>query len=245
MTKYLVAIFLAASALMLPPAQAQDAPRPRVLVRTWLVSQAERARDIEHVELTENAEWTVDGPFGLRRIGWTATVSGGPDTDGWERTPLSIHANGRPVPLQRWEAMEQQRRRMMGPQAEVAARAVLNLHALVAEMQPAGDATRETIDGIPCWRVDLVPRRDPEPVERYTLWFDQRRSNLVRSRALVHTRRMPQPFTVTTDYTRIEGFDVPRHRTIEGTTQTQRRLRTYTLLFKYDATYDTYRFIRK
>jgi hypothetical protein len=245
MTKYLVILLLATGSVMLSPVYAQEAPRPRLLVRTWLASQTEHGRDIGRVELQEQAEWVVDGPFGLRRIGWVAAVSGGPDADGWEREPLSIQANGRSVPLHRWRALEQQRHRMMGPEATRAARAVLPIHALVASMRPADEASREVVDGVSCWRIDLVPRLNREPVERYTLWFDRNQGQLIRSRALVRPRRLDQPFTITTDYSRVEGVDVPIERLIEGTTQTKRRLRTYTLLFTYQATYTDYRFERR
>ena len=59
-----------------------------MLVRAWLASQAERGGTIGRVELRERAEWTIDGPFGVRSIGWEAGVSGGPDTDGWQRETL-------------------------------------------------------------------------------------------------------------------------------------------------------------
>ena len=67
MKKHLVYLVLL-SGLMLLPAQAQEAPRPRTLVRAWLASQVERGGDIGRVELHERAEWTVDGPFGVRHI---------------------------------------------------------------------------------------------------------------------------------------------------------------------------------
>jgi hypothetical protein len=43
---------------------------------------------------------------------------------------------------------------------------------------------------------------------------------------------------------RIEGFDVPRRRFMEGTLRTRRRLRTYTQLVQYEAAFSDYRFVR-
>ncbi len=248
MMKRLVYIGLLAGCLMaglaFAPAWAQNAPRPRALVHAWLASQTERGRHIGRVELRERAEWTVDGPFGVRSIGWEAVVSGGPDTDGWQREPISVTANGRPIPLTRWQDLDKQRRRMMGPHAEGVARAVIQFHKLIANMRPSGEAARETVDGVPCWRVEMVPRTLREAVERYTLWFDRDTRLLIRSRALVRAPRTDRPFIITTNYMRIEGVDVPRRRLMEGTTKTRRRRRTYTVLFKYDASYAHYRFFR-
>jgi hypothetical protein len=98
---------------------------------------------------------------------------------------------------------------------------------------------------MPTWRVELVPRTQGEALQRYTLWFDRAQGHLLRTRAIVRTERNDTPFTINTSYTHIDGFDVPSHRRMEGTTQTKRRSRTYTLLFEYEASYDQYRFIRR
>lgn len=246
MTKHLVYIILVSGlTLWTAPARAQEAPGPRTLVRAWLAAQAERGRDLGRVELREQAQWTVDWPFGVRRIGWVAEVSGGPDADGWHREPISLNANGRRIRLGRWPALEKQRRSMLGPHAEAASRAVIQLHQVIANMRPTGEATAEMIDGVPCWRVEMVPPTRREAIERYTLWFARTEGHLVRSRALIRAPRTDRPFIITTDYTRVEGFDVARRRLMEGTTQTKRRLRTYTLLFKLEAAYTDYRFFRR
>ncbi|MFQ5571095.1 MAG: hypothetical protein ACE5G0_15555 [Rhodothermales bacterium] len=246
MTKRLVCIvWLSSLMLSATVGQAQDAPRPRTLVRAWLMAQTERGRDLARAELRERAEWIIDGPTGVRRIGWVAVVSGETGTDQWHREVRSVQADGRRVPRRRWPQLERQRRSTMGPQAEAAARAVIQLHTMVNRMQPVGQAVREMVNDTPCWRVELIPRNDQVPIERYTLWFDRAQGHLVRSRALVRARRQERSLLITTDYARIEGFDVPRHRRLEGTTQMKRRLRTYTILFRYQATYSDYRFFRK
>jgi hypothetical protein len=38
----------------------------------------------------------------------------------------------------------------------------------------------------------------------------------------------------------VDGLDVPTYRRIEGSARTQRRLRTFTVLFTYEATFDEY-----
>ena len=249
MMRRLVHIGLLAGCLMaglaLTPAHAQLAPRPQALIRAWLAAQVERGGHIGRVELREQAAWTVDGPFGVRSIGWEAVVSGGPDTDGWNREPISITANDRPLPLTRWPDLDKQRRGMMGPHAEGVTRAVIQFHKLIANMRPSGGTARETIDGVATWRIEMVPRMRREAVERYTLWFDRKTGRLIHSRALVRAPRTDRPFLISTDYTRIDGFDVPGRRMIEGTTKMRRRRRTYTVLFSYDASYTDYRFFGK
>jgi len=239
-----IGFLLLCLALLPATAHPQEMPRPRTLVRAWLADQAERARDVSRVDVQERAEWTIDGPFGVRRLGWVADVSGGPDVDGWHREPRSAHINGRAIPLTRWLELDEQRRSMMGPYAEPATRAVLQLHRLIASMRPTEEAVPEDIDGVPCWRVEMAPRALREAVERYTLWFDRANGLLIRSRALVRAPRTDQPLIITTDYMRLEGFDVPRRRFMEGTLRTRRRLRTYTQLVQYEATFSDYRFIR-
>ncbi len=231
--------------LALPPVQAQDAPRPGTLVRAWAASQAALGTDLERVELRERSEWTLDGPFGVRRTRMVARVAGGPDTDGWQRDPVAVEVDGRRVSPARWRELEERRLALIGPQTEQAARRVIQLHEMLGRMEPAGDTGREALDGVPCWRIDLVPRDRDAALERYTLWFDQAQGHLVRSRAVVRARRSETPLLITTDYVRVEGFDVPRRRRMEGTAQTRRRLRTYTLLFKYEAAYSDFRFFRK
>ena len=57
-------------------------------------------------------------------------------------------------------------------------------------------------------------------------------------------QRRGTPFTITTTYRRIDGLDLPVARTVEGTIPTRRRMRTFTLLFRLEATYSDYRLAR-
>lgn len=227
------------------PLAAQEAPRPGVLLRGWLASQDAMASNLARVALREEAAWTLDGPFGVRRLLTLAEVEGSTGDEAWQRRVLEVEVNGRRVPRERWEQAEQQRRRLMDPRAETAARAVVQIHQLLAKLRPAGDTSRDALDGVRCWRIELVPRNRREAIERVTLWFSRSDGHLARSRVVVERRRGAMPFIVTTDYRRVEGLDVPRRRHIEGTTQMRRRLRTYTILFTYEATYADYRFFRE
>ena len=224
---------------------AQEAPRPEVLVRAWATGLEAWATDLSRIELRERSGWVLDGPFGVRRIHRVARVTGRPDTGEWERDPVRVEIDGRRVPLRRWHTLDERRKTLTGPRTETAAREVLQLAVLLHKLRPADQTRPARIDGVPAWRVELVPDAPGDPLQRYTLWFDRAQGHLLRSRAIVRTERNDTPFSISTSYTRVEGFDVPSHRRIEGTTQTKRRRRTYTLLFEYEAFYDQYRFIRR
>lgn len=240
-----IRLTLLALLLLVLPAAAQEAPRPEALLRGWLTSQDAMASNLARVALREEATWTLDGPFGVRRLRTEAEVEGGEGDESWHRRVLAVEVNGRRVPRERWRQAEQQRRRMIDPHAESAARAVVQIHQLLRKLQPAGVVVRDEIDGRRAWRLELVPRRRRDAPERVTLWFDRTAGHLARSRIVVQTRRSATPFIVMTEYHRVEGLDVPRRRHIEGTTQMRRRLRTYTLLFTYEARYGDYRFFRE
>lgn len=225
--------------------EAQEAPRPEMLVRAWAEGLEARAVGLSRIELRERSGWVLDGPFGVRRTHMVARVTGGPDPGGWERDPVRVEVDGRRVPLRRWRTLDERRKALTGTRAETAAREVLQLALLLNELRPADRTRPARVEDVPAWRVELVPHARSEALQRYTLWFDRAQGHLLRSRAIVRTERKDTPFTITTRYTRVDGFDVPSHRRIEGTTQTQRRRRTYTLLFEYEAFYDQYRFIRR
>ena len=239
------ALHIAVLLALAVPARAQEAPRPETLVRAWAASQGAHADEIEGVTLREHSEWTIDGPFRLRRTRLVADVHGERDGEGWARDPVEVAIDGRPVPLERWQQWERQRRQLLGPRTEEAARTVILLHDMLEHLVPAGGAVPDALDGVPAWRVELVARTAREPLDRYTLWFDRQRGHLLRSRAVARPRRSERPLVVVTEYARVEGLDVPRRRRLEGSTQMKRRLRTYTVLYSYQARYDDYRFFRR
>lgn len=220
------------------PVQAQDAPAAdssaRDLLRQWHTAQAERLDRVERFTAKEAAAWTLDGPFGTQAMEMTAHITG---TQGdWDRTVASVRVNGRPVVPERWERMRRRRQHLAGPEAEAMTRSVLQLPRLIRWMRPASRPTEEVLDDQQVWRFDLVPERPRSVIERLTLWLAPD-GYLLQSRALLRPRRHPAPFIITTDYTRIQGLDVPAYRHIEGIVQQRRRERTFSMLFDYTATY--------
>lgn len=215
-------------------------PRPAELLRGWLDSQQERLEQLSSLEVHEDASLVLDGPFGSRALETTARVVVRRPEERWERDILAASLDGRPVPPERWEMALRHRTRMVGPRAAEAIRSVVLLPRALRDMRPAGRPERDEVDGRPVWRYDLVSRTRSGPVERVALWLTPT-GRLVQSRVVAHARPDAPPLVVTTWYDRLEGLDLPVERHIEGTAQTRRRMRTFTMLFDYEATYRDYR----
>lgn len=264
-----VAAVLAAAAR---PACAQPGgrrpPDAEGLVRTWLEDRRARAEALGGLSFEEDATLTVDGPFGSSTTEVEARYVADRDADPvWRREVVSVTRNGRPVPPLMRERLGDRARVLLGPalRPEVPT-GVLDL--VLPRMRPLGRLSPETVDGaerpVAAWRVDLVPRgnapRGAGPLERMTLWFarddaadasgdaegnaEGNGPRLVRTRLLVRPRPSADPYRIVTTYQRAGGFDVPAARHLEGSTRTRRRRQTYTLLVRYDATYDAFRFQR-
>lgn len=223
------------------PAAAQEGVRPAPLVRAWAEAQRSAAAPVQAVTLVEEARWTLDGPQIRQRVEAAFDVEVQLRPPRWDRRLRQAVVNGRPAPPPQWERLERRRRDLMGPRTEPLLQSPSVLFRLLEGMEPAGAALPEAVDGRPAWRVELVPRGRPGPVERMTLWLHRDASALLRSRLFVHTERPGAPFVVETAYARFEGLDLPVRRRVEGTVEMQRRLRTFTLLYRYDATYGDYR----
>jgi hypothetical protein len=112
-------------------------------------------------------------------------------------------------------------------------------------MQPVGTVDADTINARPYWRIEIAPveRIPGQEYERVILWVDQEVGYLCRSIALLQTDQTS--LTAITDYQRVNGLDVPYHRTIAGTMSSQRRLRTFTQFFRLDTRYSEYRFYKR
>lgn len=219
-------------------------PQPDTVLDDWLASQDEQARTVSRIDLTEDAVWTVSGPFGARMTELTAHITGTPGTPDWSRELVAVEVEGRTLSPEERQRVERHRRRLFG---SLSRQPLPNPARLIRTMEPLGTTRVDTINGMARWRIDLTPLSNStpprrHPVERATLWFDPDTRALVQSRVLVRGRRMDSPFIVTVAYTTRSGLDVPRRLHIEGTVQNRRRLRDFSLLVTYDATYRDYHF---
>ena len=222
--------------------QAQQAPPVERLLRQWLTPQAERARSLIRMDMTESASWTLDGPFGVEDVHVEASVAAGPAVNGWQREISSVTARGRQIEPARWEQLERQRTTLAGRGRNIITRGIFQLPRMLRQMQPVGQVVPEVIDGVPCWRIDLVPRSERWPIDRMTLWLAQDDPHLLRSRLLNGKEDGSLPSVITIDYSHVDGFDIPRHLHVVGSTQRKRRMRTFTMLFEYDAFFSDYSF---
>ncbi len=250
------------------PAFAQ--PAPEALVRTWISEQVEAAADLAHAAVTERAVRAADSPFGSRRVESETHLSGTPgQPETWTRDLRALRTNGRPVPPAQRERLERRHRGRLTPPGTPPGRggsapdprkrrpgsfvlpgeealltpAPLPLH-LVRRLRPTAPPAAAEADGVPAWRLDAVTRTSGTVLDRATLWFERAGGRLLRSRLVLRPPRMSGPVVVTTEYARIEGLDVPRRRRAEGAMQMRRRLRTFTVLYTLDATYEDYTFER-
>lgn len=226
------------------PAVHAQVPAAAELLEPWLQSQLEHGAEVAAVRFVEHAAYTVDGPFGRRHVEQEVFVTAPPRANRWERTYRSLTVNGRPVPPERWDDLRRRRHGVAGVPLERIMRAAHLRPRLFARLRPAGAVARGDLDGVPGWRLDLVPREETLPVERLTLWFDRNHRQLRYARAILRRERGDAPFVVETEYTRVDGLDVPHRRRIEGTFQVKRRMRTFTMLFEYEGLYDEYRVTR-
>lgn len=222
-------------------AQDTDGPASEAMLRAWFVSQQTLLSNLHAFEHTEAAEWTLDGPFNIHHMAHEAEVRVSRDTDELQRDLQSMHLDGAPVSPDRWEALQQRRRTMAGPELDALTRVERQLPRFLRALRVVGRATEESVHGSTVLRVELVPRNDDHRLERATLWFDVTQGHLYQSRLLVRRRAALPPFIITTTYTRHQGMDVPVARHIEGTVQTRRRGRTFTTLIDYRAQYSNHR----
>lgn len=222
--------------------QAQQAPPVERLLQRWLIPQAERARSLIRLDMSESARWSIDGPFSVEDVQVDARLAAGPAVNGWQREILSVTARGRQIEPSRWEQLERQRAALTGRGTNVVTRGIFQLPRMLRQMQPVGQVMPDDIDGVPCWRIDLVPRAERWPFDRMTLWLAQDVPHLLRSRLLTKHTDASLPAVITVSYSHIDGLDLPRHLHAEGSTQRKRRMRTFTMLFEYDAIFSDYSF---
>ncbi len=149
-------------ALIIPVSASAQAPG--AALRAWLAGQADAWRGIERVEVVEDAAWEVDGPNGVQRSHVTTRYTGAPDGERWQREVLSVEIDGRPVNVERWERMEQRRRRLFGRPMERLVQGVRLTPPLLRQLRPLSPPAPCLLAGRRCWRIDLTPRREGLPI---------------------------------------------------------------------------------
>jgi hypothetical protein len=111
-------------------------------------------------------------------------------------------------------------------------------------MKPVGSATRVRWGEDTALQFDVATLNARALVHRVTIWMDPDHARLLQTRAVLRRPERGSATFITTSYGRLGDFDVPVRRTIEGTTRTRRRLRTFTLVLRVETEYVDHRIDR-
>lgn len=213
-----------------PGARAQSAEH---LVERWTDELRAALAAVETVRYTEHVVHEVDGPFATRRTRLVHDVT--LEDRRLHRHLRQAEIDGEPVESERLAHGRKRMRHAMGRDIDLFFDAGdLPVHML-AEMRPVGTPTREDVNDRSAWRVELLPQRGEDTVERATLWLSRGRTpRLLRSRLLLRGEEPGTVITVTTDYRTVAGpsglLALPHRQLTEGVLQQQRRWRTFTVL---------------
>lgn len=250
------------------PSTAQ-VPGGDAVLQAWVREQARALQAIDGIEVEASSDRVIEGPEGARRIALDTRLAGAPGDLRWESEIMGGTVNGRRATGKQLRLLERQHGRFLeGTDAHVD-KVLLPLPLLAQADVERAEPVR--IDGVPHLRLDLVPpgrrrgagfgpppprRRgtgadgppryrpnapQPKPLRQASLWFDRERGTLTRSRLWVDLPRGGD-LTVTTEYERIGGLDLPVRRRVEGTFPMQRRLRSFTVGIDAETVYGGYRF---
>lgn len=206
-------------------------------VRAWADAQQRAADDVAVVRMEETTERTLDTGFGARRLHVEAALAGLPG-GAWRRTVRAATVNGRPIPPERVERLEDGFHRRMGDDRLLDALLLpAPLLRRLQPLRPRGEA--DAVFGRPAVRFDFAARGDA-PVERVSLWFEPDERRLLHARVVL---ARPRPadraahLVVTTDYARIDELDLPVRRRLDGSVRMRRRSRAFTVVVDAESRY--------
>ncbi len=238
---FLVAVGAAVGAA---PASAQMDPSASDYYRQWLRQQVDNWGDVVTVDFTETTVRTLDGPTGSQTVRLSARVTAYPGERDAERTIVAAELNGRRVPddrldefRSRWSRFTRDLGQESGAFAEMRIQ-------MLQRTRPTGRPTRERLEGMDLFRVDLMSTAPRLRIDRITLWFDAADGRLVRSRTIFRPRAQRTSLIVENGYRRIGDLDVPVRRRIEATVQQKRRLRHFTTIISIESSFSDFRFER-
>jgi len=256
----LAALFLIA--WLAVPARAQSASD---VVGAWQRGWREAAAGVASVEMRETVAREIAGPRGTVRVETTARLRYAPGERA-NRTVERATVNGRSVDPDRLPDLDERHERALGPGPSPLFRAPPSPDAFLATARLRG-VRRETVDGVPMWRVEVeLPPPDgrrpgPRPGDRRrggrplgpppdgppgppvgAAWFagDADAPRLVR----LDLPAGPHG-TLSVDYRRVDGLDLPAAADGSARLRQQRRLRGYEVTATLRATYADHRIARR
>lgn len=223
-----LACLLALASAAAPLAQ-RAAPEAADVLTEWREGWDRAARGTRAVAFRETLVREVDGPRGgaeLRTEGALRYAWGEVPRRTVDRATLD--GRSAPPPLRR--RFERRTRRAYGPAADALRRPAPMPGPFLRGARPAGPAVGDRVDGREAWRVPLAL---PRGGGRVTAWFGREGgAPLLRLRV-----QRSAEHTLTADYRRVDGLDLPTTLLTEVTLRQRRRLRTYTVELRARGTY--------
>ncbi len=219
---------------------AQDI-QPEALLREWKTSQQTHMIQLDSVVVDAYSQITIDSPRGLFKVTVVHQAIARRRTDKrlsfmWTHRILRIQADKQPTDPHRllrripeWRLGQHLLQQLFFP--------LLTLKPL----HPTHVRVADTLDGIPAWRLELVPPPESSsqnvPFRRFTVWFTQHfPPHLLQARMILpQPGRPPQPLaSVLLTFLPYEGIDIPEHLHMESIRTRRRRIRTYTYITTLD-----------
>ena len=218
------------------PASSQDVER---LLREWLATQREAVAGVASVTLDETTRISVDGGFGRQTLVAGAVRTVGPSEGPGSHEIVRMELNGSEIAFERGERFRRQQRGLWRPEI---GRMMESFRFPVRDfgrMRMARAVMDESPDGRAAWRIDVVPRAMPDPVERMTAWFEPAEFRLILTESILRAPSA-RPVRVRTWYERFRGIDMPVEVRAEGSSRMRRRMRFFTTLFEIETIYSSH-----
>lgn len=202
----------------------------------WRTGQTAAAQSVGALPMRETSELITETARGKRtwRIvsGMRLQVMQGRA----ERRMEAMRVGDRDIDLNSGEDPQRRPRRPIRSDLERAADALLAPHTLVDLLEPIGDPSMETYEGIQVVRIHTVAKEDTT-VDHITWDFDAASGRLVHLRGVVRAGDRGT-LAVEVGFRREGSADLPVWSRSDGSFQFRRRTRTYTVLVESEARYE-------
>ena len=234
-----ITYILALLVLLGPAVMAQEAAQ-RTLLETYVARHLEAWRYVNELSYQEQLHWVRSGAQGSNEVAVVRRLTGNPQNNTWKEDIDLIERNGRTIAPQQVAAQWRRVSNMLGNDVKRLMQIAILPPRLLMRMDQVGEPVEAVENGTRYWKVEVVPgeNRRVSPIKAMTLWFDQDTGALARSH--IDIERRGSHLSLDTDYSQIEGFDLPTQSVLEGTTQQTRRGQVYTFEITVTSTFDAF-----
>ena len=225
--------------LLLASGAALAQPSAERILSEWRAGWDRAAAGVDAVEVRETLDRTVDGPredIEMRTEGRIVYASGAAP----RRTVDRAELDGRRVAAPGRARFERRTRRAFGVAADILRIPPPLPGTYLRGAEPTGRPVRDDADGRPAWRVPLSTTQNEG---RVTAWFG-RSEGYPLLRLQVERERDGARATLTADYRRVRGLDLPTDLSTTVTVRQRRRLRTYAVDLRARGTYRSPEIVR-